>query len=172
MKYLQKGLIISSVAIAITSPQLPAGAVNLSLDGNWVEFQFEDVGSISSPTFQFEIETGNTAVFDVTDAFLAGDVFEVVDTNLGSLGTTSFVPADDSISEVNPDLAFSSPDFSSGTFLLEAGRYDISLITTESPFDSGAAFVRVPEPITILGTVLVASLGIAMKRSQKLKSKH
>ncbi|MEO0376103.1 MAG: PEP-CTERM sorting domain-containing protein [Cyanobacteria bacterium P01_A01_bin.17] len=170
MKYLQKGLLISSVAIAMTVPKIPAEAVTLSLDGNWVGFQFGGVGSIGTPTFQFEIEAGNTAVFDVTDAFLAGDVFEVVDTNLGSLGATSFVPADGSIDEFDPDVAFSSPNFSSGTFLLEAGQYDISLVTTESPFGAGGAFVRVPEPITILGTVLLTSLGIVMKRSYKLKS--
>jgi len=168
----KSGLFVSTASAAIAATILAATqsqAATLALDGEFTLFNFGDVGSVSDRTFQFEVAPGTQVVFDVTDAYLAGDIFEVVDATLGSLGTTAFVPADAGNSQLDPGLTYTDSSFSSGTFLLGSGSFDISIVAVESPFNSGTGYVRgnviaVPEPLTILGTATAAGIGMIFRR--------
>lgn len=144
-----------------------AEAYALTVGGGWAGFAFGNQGSSWSDEFSFELLMPGVLV--VTDAFLAGDRFEVF--NYGaSLGLTSAVAAtDDWIG--NYDDAAADSKWSTGFWNLSAGSYLISGLATVSPFNIGGGAIRVdpapvPEPgtLVLLGGALVGLFGIRRTR--------
>jgi hypothetical protein len=110
-------------------------------------FHFEDVGSgwVASKTdltpISFEFTLTTQGILIVTDAYYAGDQFEVF--NYGtSLGTTSPVLPDSTINEPDPDRASADPRWSSAFFILDPGSYSITGISLVSPFGKGGLICR------------------------------
>jgi hypothetical protein len=118
-----------------------ASAIALTLDGPWESFSFSGDGSVWSDNFTFTVAPGESAFFQVTDAFLSGDRFEFFENGV-SLGLTS-APATlgDQIG-ADPDGAFADPRWSSGQAQFFEGSYTITGIAVNSPFGSGGAFAR------------------------------
>lgn len=99
---------------------------------------------------------------EITDAFCPGDRFELIELGSGSTGPRSILktpevgydkqvardicdgfPIQCSQSTNNPDIAFNDPTWSSGRVLLGTGNHSIVINPINSPYCSGAGFVRV-----------------------------
>ena len=144
-----------------TPPSPPSPTPPLPVDGTWTLFCWAGTGSLNNEgAFTF---TGS-ATLEVTDAFIDGDQFEVLDGGV-SIGSTS-VPTDTGSFEGDPDLAFADPDFSSGAFALGGGSHSITLrtIATATGFPDGCGFLRaVPlsAPAMPRGAAAVLMLALA-----------
>ncbi|HBQ39001.1 MAG TPA: hypothetical protein DD808_00275 [Halieaceae bacterium] len=141
-----------------------ASAGPITPDAGWYGFCFDGVGSEAEAGCQNEGvgTTGNSFTFDlllpgllkVTDAYLIGDIFDVF-INSEFAFTTSTTGTGDTTA--NPDVAFDSGYYSTGSTLLAAGSYSVDILVNSSPFDSGAAYITVetqaapvPAPATLL----------------------
>lgn len=142
-------------------------AYALTVGGGWADFSFGNEGSSWSDEFSFELLMPGVLV--VTDAFMAGDRFEVFNHG-SSLGLTSVAAAfEDWIG--NYDDAAADSRWSTGFWNLPAGSYLISGLVTASPFGSGGGAIRVdpapvPEPgtLVLLGGALVGLFGLRRTR--------
>ncbi|PJF18071.1 putative membrane protein [Paramicrosporidium saccamoebae] len=114
--------------------------VELVLGAGWYEFDFGVAGSV--PTTSYHFVTTAQMALRVTDAFYAGDQFEVYDNGV-LIGTTSSVPAVDTNYTPLPDAAWGSVGWSSFLEYLEPGEHLISFKVVASPHSSGDAFIRV-----------------------------
>lgn len=152
-----------------------AAASVLTLDSGWQEFDFGGFGSSWSTNFTFTLD--DTAYLSVTDAFLSGDIF-LVYSNAVLLGATSIVLPNGASTFDDYDTAFFSPDFSSTSFELAAGSYDITGLTIASPFGSGGAAIQLSTaPLTPASVPLPAgmplllaglgAIGLVAKRRRK-----
>jgi hypothetical protein len=113
--------------------------VDLPLDGGWYKFFFGQAGNETAYTFS-AISTDWVQI-SITDAFCAGDSFDVIKDD-EYLITTPRVPGDGCKKWTdNPDVAFTNPLWSSTKFSLE-GSFNITLAVRDSPFQGGAAFIR------------------------------
>ena len=124
-------------------------------------------GNGTALTFTFTL--ADAAYLKVVDSGLNGDVFAVTD-NGSALGTTSAPsnPGTDFLGSTDVDLnsAFANPNFSSATFLLQAGSHSITglVVSGTSPLDPdystvGAIMLTpVPEPETY--GLLLAGLAV------------
>ncbi|WP_027948848.1 PEP-CTERM sorting domain-containing protein [Haliea salexigens] len=141
-----------------------ASAGPITPDAGWYGFCFDGVGSPAEAgcTNEGVGTTGNSFTFDlllpgllkVTDAYLIGDIFDVF-INSEFAFTTSTTGTGDTTA--NPDVAFDSGYYSTGSTLLAAGSYSVDILVNSSPFDSGAAYITVetqaapvPAPATLL----------------------
>jgi hypothetical protein len=167
-KLLAISVATASLAIAI-NPEAQAATIN---QGEWNYFEFGSVG-VPADNSPWEFSVGQGGAFlTIQDAFLGGDIFSAYN-NGNLLGTTSTVPATSSCG--NDLLACASnPLMSKGKFFLSAGDYSMTIIPDASPHGSGGAYFRVdvasvPEPTTILGTLVFSSLGAGswLKRRKK-----
>ena len=142
-----------------------SGDPPLPIGGGWHQFDWgAGTPAATSPgpwTFDLGAFTG---ILDVTDVFLAGDVFEVFDSG-GSIGLTS-VPSTDNWTN-NIDFAFADPRWSSGSFAMGPGAHSISINTVQNPYDYGSGYLRVnqgepviPEPASLVVWGLLAGLGL------------
>jgi hypothetical protein len=101
-----------------------------------------------APPWTFSSTAG--VLLTVTDAFDAGDRFEVFDFGV-SLGLTSLPGSGDCGDDPVPCLA--NPSISSRVFSLLPGNHSITIVPTLSPSGGGAGYFRataVPEPTTLL----------------------
>ncbi|MEM6614793.1 MAG: PEP-CTERM sorting domain-containing protein [Cyanobacteria bacterium P01_C01_bin.72] len=143
-----------------------AKAVSLN-PGEFTPFMFGDAGTPTS-SFDFNVGKGGGKL-KVTDVGFAGDIFQV--SNFGTvIGNTSSVSPNDNVFTANPGEAFNNPLFSSGSFSLDAGNQSITITPTASPFGSGTGFLKVPEPLTILGSIAAIGMGAFLKREYSRKS--
>jgi hypothetical protein len=89
----------------------------------------------------------------VTDAFIAGDRFEVFDFGV-SIGLTSLFGIGDCGDDPVP--CFADPTMSQGTFALASGAHSITFAVAEGGFGAGYLLLEgddappVPEPATLL----------------------
>lgn len=161
-------LAAAAFALSALAPTASHADVAITVDGGWYEFYFNDVGS-SFEEGAFTFTLTDSALLRVTDAWLAGDQFEVF--NFGqSLGATPLVAANINLN-VNDDYdaAFASPGFSHGSWLLGPGTYSITGTTLVSPFGGGGGAISlvsaVPEPSTLmLALTGLALAGVASRR--------
>lgn len=114
-------------------------AAPLSTDSGWSVFTFGGVESGWSDTYQFS--SSDQTLLTVTDAYFAGDQFEVF-ANGSSLGITS-APGFDTDANDKFDLAAANSIWSTGEFVLDAGDYNISGTTTMSPYGSGGGAIKI-----------------------------
>lgn len=138
----------------------------IAVGGGWQEFFFAGVGSGANGN-PYTFTATQTVVLKVTDAFNAGDRFEVF---LGGLsaGQTSVPTAlGDNIGN-DYDGAFADARWSSGSWVLAPGNYSMELYTTVSPFASGRAAFRVdnaiPEPSTYAFVLSGLAAAFAIRR--------
>jgi hypothetical protein len=154
-----------------------AGAI-LQDQSFWYAFEFDAQGAFAiaappswtggnvvaadDPAWTFNVAGGNVA-FQVTDAWLKGDIFDVYD--FGSfVGETSNVPQSNVGTTSNPDVAFADPTYSSASFAMGAGNHSITIKAAVNPYQPpGEAYFRVksvdsvtPEP----GAMPLMALGL------------
>lgn len=156
----------------------------------WLEFAFTDIavpatgcdpadpnGGFCTPSFGTPTQfldappwTFNLSIpglLSVTDAFLSGDRFNVLDNGI-SLGTTSsFLPGVDCGDDPVPCIA--NPAISSAVFSLAPGPHSITITPTQVLGSGGSGFLRVddvPEPGTwlLLGPSLVVIFGLMQRK--------
>ncbi len=134
-----------SLRLLVISPIM--AATTLSPDGEWQDFRWYgidgDFQSLNGP-FSFTIPDGMIGVLDITDTHEVGDRFTLTDFDT-LLGTTP--PPPTSIGEFtrDPNLAFTSPNWSSATYQLQPGEHEIQIETTPLPDGPrlGGGFLRV-----------------------------
>jgi hypothetical protein len=169
-----------AVLLAAGSGVSHAGAIT---PGSWIGFCFAGVNSPASSSGcvdpgpgtgnSFTFSLAAPAILAVTDTFLQGDVFSVLDSG-SFLFTTSIVPQG-SGNVTDPNIAFADPTYSSGSILLAAGDHSIDIFARISPFGGGQAYMSVgvvPIPEPEIYAMLVAGLGlmgfVARRRKQQL----
>ena len=134
------GLITLSQAAGVVL----AGPTPVPTNGSWVQFRWAlgnpggATSAIEEP-LTFTVPGGDSAVLDVTDYALPGDQFKITDTLSGDMWTTT-VP-DDSVFayEDDPDDAFRDSRYSSGSFDLGPGDYELDIEVIRLTTLSGSA---------------------------------
>jgi len=160
-------IVTTAMALAFTAPA-KAGPIVL---GTWLEFGFGTAGTPATgcdpadPSGPFCIPSSGTptsflnappwtfqapaqgAVLIVTDAFLAGDRFQVFDFG-ASIGLTS-APSGSADCGDDPVPCLATSGISKGSFLLVSGNHSLTITPTLAPGGGGSAYLRVdpvPEP--------------------------
>jgi hypothetical protein len=171
-------MLFAAAALAFATP---AGADPIPL-GTFLEFGFSTVGTPATgcdpadPAGPFCISSSGTvtgflpaapwtfvapaagAVLTVTDAFLAGERFQLFDFG-SSLGLTS-APAGSADCGDDPVPCLTTAGISHGAFSLAPGSHSLTLTPTLSPEGGGAGYLRVdavPEPGMWLPVILCMS---------------
>jgi hypothetical protein len=116
----------------------------------WTEFRFDESfseGAWVEPNdglgiLTFTIFLTKAATLQVTDAFLAGDRFEVF-SNKVSLGLTSNPTSTGDDTDADYDLALSDDRWSSGNWTLAAGNHRITGFVQDMPLLRGRGALRV-----------------------------
>lgn len=165
---MKKLLAIASFVFLLSVPQA-AHAIPLVIDSGWQSFGFGAVESSWGTDYQFTLL--GTGSLKVTDAFLSGDQFDVLNSG-SSIGLTSVPGSTGDQIGSNYDAAFADSRWSSREYILSPGSYDISGIVVLSPFQGGGAAIRldtgnpqadaVPEPATmvLLGSGLLSTVAL------------
>ncbi len=114
----------------------------LPTDGSWTPFSWTDGPGVFNSEGPFTFSVTSAGYLDVTDAFIAGDQFEVYDFD-SMIGTTSYPQSDTDATE-DPDVAFADPRWSSGSFQLGPGEHSITVrvIRIAPGHPEGGAFMR------------------------------
>ena len=116
----------------------------------------DGIGSTFLGNSPWTFTAESLAEMTVTDAFLAGDSFDVFD--FGALmGSTPSVATGGADCGLNPSICFSAPGISHASFVLPAGAHSITVGVHEAQI-LGEGFFRldtVPEPSTFGVTALL-----------------
>jgi hypothetical protein len=123
-------------------PADPAGPFCIASSGTPTQF---------APAPPWTFSSAAAVLFTVTDAFEAGDRFQVFDFGV-SLGLTS-LPIGSSDCGDDPVPCLADPSHSSGVFSLVAGNHSITIVPVLSPSGGGSGYFRaseVPEPASLL----------------------
>lgn len=152
------GLVATSAALV--GGLLMAGSASAATPiatGSWHEFYFGATGSgaLNEP---FTFFAATSAAVQVTDGFQKGDQFAVYDNGV-LLGSTSAVAAANG-SCGDPDVCFTDPTYSHGSFVVGAGNHSITIVATVSPYNGGGAWLRVvPTPLATCDTTITGTHG-------------
>ena len=159
-----KGLLAVLAVCAAAATGTPAQATAISVGDGWHAFDFGGEGSSWSDDFSFTIS--QPTYLRVTDAWQAGDQFDVT-----GLGPTSVPTGLGDQIFGNPYPAFNDPAgrWSRAVFLLAAGVYDITGTVLVSPFGSGTGYVQLvsavplPAALPLVGFALAGLGGIGRR---------
>ena len=102
--------------------------------------QLRQLSLIAAPPWTFTVPSDG-ATLTVTDAFQAGDTFQVMD-NGNPIGGTSAVPTSGSCGS-DPVPCLADPSVSHGVFNLGPGAHSLTIKMLASPFNTGAAYFRI-----------------------------
>jgi hypothetical protein len=132
-------------------PADPSGGFCIPSSGTLTSF-------LGAPPWTF-LAPAQGAILVVTDAFLAGDRFQVFDFG-ASIGLTS-VPSGSADCGDDPVPCLSTAGVSNGLFSLASGNHSLTITPTLAPGGGGSGYLRVdavPEPNALipLGGGLVA----------------
>jgi hypothetical protein len=116
--------------------------VPLRVNSGWLEVLFGAVGSTMDVTLSAPTQTW----LRLTDMFCAGDEFRVMDNGTPLQATAPATAATCDAFTSSPTRAEVGDAWSSGGWLLSAGRHTITVTTSRSPFGGGAAFMRADAP--------------------------
>ena len=184
-------------------PGLAQAAIHpLTQGADWTEFRFDYfeqkvTGNGRSWLFPsldggesvtFVLDVAQDALLQVTDAWLSGDIFQVDIKNLADNTTWSrFTSTPDADGKVNGDrdtradytAALNDPHFSSGSWFLKAGKYEVTGFIHKQYKTYGSGAVRVtyaPVPLpTSFGLMLGAGAvlgGMAARRRGRASRKE
>ncbi|MGD0329664.1 MAG: hypothetical protein ABSB40_04355 [Nitrososphaeria archaeon] len=163
----------SNNGLKTTSPVPPPATIELpmKINNTWGEFFWES-GTTLSPLpgtwwadqiVSVNVPYAMVVNITVTDAFAAGDNFEVWEVNgisptTGTLiGTTPHVPDNYTIGISDPNLALINPAYSHASFIVDLtpGTYYFAFREVSHSIEGGGgAFVKFSEAMTIGGYVL------------------
>ncbi len=178
----------AAVALALcTAGMAHATITPLAVDGQWHEFDVDDVQALSGGVEWIDYSDGSMLSFTFTvaapvelrvlDAGFAGDTFNVSVNGVSQL--TSAVPvaaySRTQTAVTNFDTAWADPSFSRGGWLLTApGTYTVTGVLAQSVTNAGAPLnatigavmlAAVPEPGTwVLLLAGLAVLGVTARR--------
>lgn len=123
---------------------------------------------LDAPPWTFLAPTSGV-LLTVTDAFIAGDRFQIFDFGV-SIGFTS-LPSGSGDCGDDPVPCLADPSVSSGVFSLAGGLHSITIVPVLSPDGGGSGYLRasaIPEPATLLlFSAGLAALGAAKRRLKK-----
>jgi hypothetical protein len=168
-------LLLFSLALAVAAAVSPctAYAGPVVVDSGWYRFCFGPSGTPAHDCNDPDAVSVNPWTFysaqpvwvNVTDAFIVGDSFTVsID---GIPFTTPSVRYDDFWTE-QPDIAFASPVYSHGSWLLGAGFHSVDVFALDSPFEGGGAFLEATTSVPDSGSsLLLLGMGFAGLRAWK-----
>lgn len=160
IKNSKRKLLIACLAISAFGLSSNVSAGPISVGGGWTTFQFGDVGlGFSEEPYAFTL-AGN-GLLKVTDAYRIGDTFDIYDSALGLLFSTSLPNDDSTDARGDFDFAYADTRWSSGSISLSAGSYSITGITTASPFGDGNGGVMVSNVVTSPATLALFAIGFA-----------
>jgi hypothetical protein len=176
---LQPKIWILALLFVFTS-STPALASAIGL-GTWYEFGFDPdhsplaagcqpadaagvpcpvgIGSTFAGSSPWTITTGSPVEMTITDAFLAGDFFDVFDFGVLA-GSTPSVAASGMSCGLDPSVCVDAAGFSHASFALAAGAHSITVGVHEAQI-VGEGFFRldaVPEPSTFAVTALLVAM--------------
>jgi hypothetical protein len=158
------------LALAVLGMPSVASADPINVSDGWHKFSWLGGPNVSQSQSPFTFTSATAVTVQVTDAYVAGDRFELFD-NAASQGLTS---TPNNLSQpwtADPSAAWLGT-FSKGSFTLAAGSHSLVLKNVQIPnnIDSGAAYFRVlgpgdnvgvsevaPEP----GTLALVGIGLA-----------
>jgi hypothetical protein len=128
------------------------------------------IGSTKLGTPPWTFTSPTPVDFTITDAFLAGDSYEVLD--FGALvGSTPPVPANGHSCGLDPNVCVVDPEMSHASFVLPAGGHSITVSVNPVQIlgEGFFQFEPVPEPsaVFLLGTVLVSMLTLKMAFAER-----
>jgi len=141
-------------------PADPAGPFCIPSSGTPTTF-------LNAPPWTF-VAPAIGAILTVTDAFQAGDRFQIFDFG-ASLGMTS-VPFGNANCGSDPVPCLATPGISNGTFLLAAGNHSLSITSTLAPSEGGVGYLRV-DPVPEPGTWALFGAGSALAFWHKLRNR-
>ena len=170
--------IVFAIAAFLGARPAAAGPI---VPGVWYEFAFTDAGvsptgcEPNDPLGNFCIPSSGTpttfadappwtflaaapTTLTVTDAFLSGDQFEILDFGM-VIGMTSLPIVDVDCGD-DPVICLATPGMSTGVFALGAGAHSLVIVPLLSE-GGGAAYFQIPEEIPEPTTVLLVTTGIA-----------
>ena len=176
-----RGYLLAGVAVgAIAASAVPAYAVPLTPGAGWVSDSVS-AGTTPSTNSPITFTITKSAYLSVTDAFVPGDVYEILDSAPPHtvVGTTSFTSlpfrwADTGGTFNSAWAAGGGTTYSKISLLLGAGSYSFNIEDIAANFGLPAGFGErldysaVPEPagVALLGAGLIG-LGTAVRRRRR-----
>jgi hypothetical protein len=164
-------LFIMWVFMAMTLSPAAVSASALTVGGKWETFFFENgLAPINTPAEGFQITSDAPFSIKITDAWAAGDCFDVK-VNNALLFSSPLVANTGLAITNNPDDAYRNPVYSKGMFVLNPGTYQIDITLTQlaKGYPHGAGFIKagpvvpVPVPFWLLGTGLLGLAGLGKR---------
>jgi hypothetical protein len=163
--------------LLVASASIWAAPITLEPNSQWVIFQWTNgIGPISNPADGFTVTLSAPTLLDLTDCYVAGDMFSV--TVDGGAAVDSLFAAPDPAAPWtgDPDTAWADPQWSHLSILLGPGTHSIAISLTQlalypdsTPMESGTAYIRAesPEPVTfvLVGFGLIGLAAVSRKRS-------
>jgi hypothetical protein len=182
MAKLNKLLISAAFSVAALAIAGPSGATTLVAGSGWQydEVDAKNAASIESP-ITFTVASGTSALFSLTDGFIAGDIYKVTINGLIT-ATSTFsgysTPFDNS---TGPAAGYFTSDWLDNTFShlqlsFAPGDYTLSITGNgvggyPAGFGERLDVLGIPEPATWLTMLLgFGGMGLSMRGARRKKS--